>query len=154
MARLQFLPRIDMLTNFLLKVLSFVVLQVTTTGFRDLGTGYENVSVAGEQIHQGNFAARLGIKLLMHFDKYDLLHLYVIGILTLIIVYDFLLVCCKTTFTDNLNHSKYLLLQVNNRSTRAKCEICSKLTIKHQNDAIGFFLVSLLLSLNIFHTLF
>ena len=37
------------------------------------------------------------------------------------------------------------LLKVNNRNTRPRCEICSKLTIK---------IVSLLLTLNIFHTLF
>ena len=35
-----------------------------------------------------------------------------------------------------------------------RCEICSKLTKRHQNDAIGVALVSLLLTLNIFHTLF
>ena len=43
------------------------------------------------------------------------------------------------------------LLKVNNRNTRTRCEICSELTIK---DTIGVVLVSLLLTLNIFHTLF
>ena len=38
------------------------------------------------------------------------------------------------------------VLKVNNRNTRTKCEICLKLTIKTP--------VSLLLTLNIFHTLF
>ena len=45
------------------------------------------------------------------------------------------------------------LVKANNRNTKTKCEICSKLTIKIQNDAIGFVLVSLLLTLNVFHTL-
>ena len=35
-----------------------------------------------------------------------------------------------------------------------RCEICSKLTIKHQNNAIDVALVFLLLTLNIFHTFF
>ena len=39
------------------------------------------------------------------------------------------------------------LLKVNNRNTRTRCEICSKLIIVNV-------LVSLLLTLNIFHTLF
>ena len=29
------------------------------------------------------------------------------------------------------------MFKVNNRNTRTRCEICSKLTEKHQNDAIG-----------------
>ena len=40
------------------------------------------------------------------------------------------------------------MFKVNSRSTRAKCEICSKLTIKIP----GVVLVSLLLISNIFHT--
>ena len=40
--------------------------------------------------------------------------------------------------------------KVNNRNIRARCEICSKLTIKHQNDATDVIMVSLLLTLNIF----
>ena len=43
------------------------------------------------------------------------------------------------------------MLKVTNRNTKTRCEICSKLTIKIQNDVIGVFLVSLLLTLNIFH---
>ena len=47
------------------------------------------------------------------------------------------------------------MLKASNRNTKTRCEICSKLTIKtperHQNDAIGIVLVSLLLTLNIFH---
>ena len=39
------------------------------------------------------------------------------------------------------------MFKVNNRNTRTRCEICSRLTIKTH-------LVSLLLTLNIFHTLF
>ena len=41
-------------------------------------------------------------------------------------------------------------LKVNNRNTRVSCEICSQLTTKTQNDTIGVFLVSLLLTLHIF----
>ena len=44
------------------------------------------------------------------------------------------------------------LFKVNNRNIRTRCEICSTLTIK--TLAIGVVLVSLLLTLNIFHTLF
>ena len=42
------------------------------------------------------------------------------------------------------------LLQINNRNTRKRYEICSKLTIKPKN----FILVSSLLTLDIFTTLF
>ena len=41
------------------------------------------------------------------------------------------------------------LLKVNNRNTRTRCGICSKLTINN-----GVVLVSWLLTLDIFHTLF
>ena len=51
------------------------------------------------------------------------------------------------------NQCRYLagiyMFKVNNRNIRTSCEICSELTIK----AIGVVLVSLLLTLNIFHTL-
>ena len=49
------------------------------------------------------------------------------------------------------------LLKVNNKNARARCEICSKLTIKtpeRRYDVIGLVLVSLLLTLDIFHPLF
>ena len=47
------------------------------------------------------------------------------------------------------------LLKVNNRNTRTKCEICSKLTIKTPERCHWrVVLVFLLLTLNIFHTLF
>ena len=42
--------------------------------------------------------------------------------------------------------------KVNNRNTRTRCEMCSKLTIKKPERANGIVLVSLLLTLNIFHT--
>ena len=45
------------------------------------------------------------------------------------------------------------LLKVNKRNNRTRCGICSKLTIM-TSDAIGVVMVSLLLILNIFHTLF
>ena len=44
------------------------------------------------------------------------------------------------------------MFKVNNRNTRTRCEICSKVTIKIL-DAIGVVLVSLLLTLNMFYTL-
>ena len=50
--------------------------------------------------------------------------------------------------------SDIYLLKVNNRNTRTSCEICSKVTIKTPNDASSIVLVSLLLTLNTFHTLF
>ena len=58
------------------------------------------------------------------------------------------------------------IFKTSNRNTRTSCEICLKLTIKtpelrqwhhsgrHHNDVIGVVLVSLLLTLNIFHSLF
>ena len=50
------------------------------------------------------------------------------------------------------------LLKVNDRDTRKKCEICSKLTIKtveqRQTTSVDVVLVFLLLTLNIFHTFF
>ena len=44
------------------------------------------------------------------------------------------------------------MFKVSNANTRTRCEICSKLT-KRQQNGIGIFLVSLLLTLKIFHTL-
>ena len=46
------------------------------------------------------------------------------------------------------------LFKVNNRNTRTRCEICSKLTINTPERRHGDVLVYLLLTLNIFHTLF
>ena len=37
--------------------------------------------------------------------------------------------------------ARIYLFKVNNRNTRTRCQICSKLTIKHQNDATGVVLV-------------
>ena len=45
------------------------------------------------------------------------------------------------------------LFKVNNRNTRTRCEYV-QIKQRHQNDAIGVVLVSLLLTFNIFHTLF
>ena len=44
------------------------------------------------------------------------------------------------------------LFKVKNKNTRKRCEICLKLTIKHQNDVIDVNLAFLLLTLNIFPT--
>ena len=46
------------------------------------------------------------------------------------------------------------LLKTNNKNIKIRCEICSKLTIRHKNNANGVILVSLLLTMNIFHTRF
>ena len=46
------------------------------------------------------------------------------------------------------------LFKVNNRNTRTRCEICSKLTWHHQNDVKDLVVESLLLTLNLFHTFF
>ena len=47
------------------------------------------------------------------------------------------------------------LLKVNNKNTRKRCEICSNLTIKTpERRQCDVALVSLLLTLNIFHILF
>ena len=69
-------------------------------------------------------------------------------------VYCFVTLCKLTSLFQrlNLNPVSIYLLKVNNRSTRTRCEICSKSAIKTQNDASGVVLVSLLLTLNIFHT--
>ena len=45
------------------------------------------------------------------------------------------------------------MFKVNNRNTRARCGICSELSIKTPKRRQNV-LVSLLLTLNIFHTLF
>ena len=47
-----------------------------------------------------------------------------------------------------IDQTSIYLFQVNNRNTRTSCEICSKLTIKTPER------LSLLLTLNIFYTLF
>ena len=44
------------------------------------------------------------------------------------------------------------LFKVNNRNTRKRCEIYSKLIKEHQNDVTDAVLVFVLLTLNIFHT--
>ena len=42
------------------------------------------------------------------------------------------------------------LFKVNNRTTRKRCEICSKSKTKQQNDVTDIFLMFLLLTLNLF----
>ena len=46
------------------------------------------------------------------------------------------------------------MFKVNSRNIRTRCEMCSKLAIKTPEDVSDVVLVSLLLPLNIFHTLF
>ena len=60
---------------------------------------------------------------------------------------------------DIINRSKELPVKVSNSSTRIRCESCltlrmSMLTIININDVNGVVLVSLLLTVNIFQTLF
>ena len=61
---------------------------------------------------------------------------------------------CYGTKCISRNPVDIYLLKVNNRNTRTRCEICSKLTRKTPERRHGVVLVSLLLALNIFHTLF
>ena len=51
-------------------------------------------------------------------------------------------------------HANIYLLKVNNRNSRKRREICSKLTIKTPERRHDVVLVFLLLTLNIFHTFF
>ena len=46
------------------------------------------------------------------------------------------------------------VLKVNNRNTRKRCEICSKLTIKTPENVIDVVLLFLLLTWNMFRTFF
>ena len=46
------------------------------------------------------------------------------------------------------------LFKINDRKSRKSCEICSKLTIKTPERRQGFRFGVLLLTLNIFHTVF
>ena len=59
------------------------------------------------------------------------------------------------SFTKNvsINPAGIYLLKIKNRNATKRCEICSKLTIMTPNDANDVALVSLLSTLNIFHTL-
>ena len=52
------------------------------------------------------------------------------------------------------NPANIYLFKVNNRKTRKRCEICSKLTMKIPERRPDVVLVFLLLILNIFHTFF
>ena len=58
----------------------------------------------------------------------------------------------KTSLIVN-NPANIYLFNINNRNTKKRCEICSKLTIKTSNDVSDVALVSLLLTLNKFYTL-
>ena len=63
--------------------------------------------------------------------------------------------CCPLKSVDTKHHpANIYLFKLNNRNTRKRCEICSKLTIKTPDDVIDVVLVFLLLTLNIFHTFF
>ena len=59
--------------------------------------------------------------------------------------------CLVKTNVTGSSHFKQVpaniyLFKVNNRRIRERCEICSKLTIKHQNDVNDVVLVFLLLT--------
>ena len=67
----------------------------------------------------------------------------------------YLLHVCRTPFFEEyLYPAGIYLFKVNNRNTRTRCKICPKLTIKTPERHHWCRLVSLLLTLNIFHTLF
>ena len=69
-----------------------------------------------------------------------------------------------TTFTQkirkkwwansNISPANIYLFKFNNKDTSKRSEICSELTIKHQNDVVDVVLVILLLTLNIFRSFF
>ena len=46
------------------------------------------------------------------------------------------------------------MFKVNNKNTKTRCEICSKLTRKQQNDINAIVPMTLFLTLNIFRPLF
>ena len=56
----------------------------------------------------------------------------------------------QTVLNNNVNSLANIYLLKVNKNTRKKCEICSELTIKTRTTA-DVFLVSLLLTLNVFH---
>ena len=56
----------------------------------------------------------------------------------------------QTVLNNNVNSLANIYLFKVNKNTRKKCEICSELTIKTRTTA-DVFLVSLLLTLNVFH---
>ena len=65
----------------------------------------------------------------------------------------------KTSFYYNYLNNKWIItcsksFKVNNRNTRKRCEIYSKLTIKTREQRHDVALVFLLLTLNIFHIFF
>ena len=53
---------------------------------------------------------------------------------------------------DRIDQAGIYLLKANNRNTRTRCEICSKLTIKLPEQRQ--WPITLLLTLNMFHTMF
>ena len=61
---------------------------------------------------------------------------------------------CKNSERLKAFSGNIYLFKFNNRNTRKRCEICSKLTIKIPNDVNDVVLVFLLLTLNIFRTFF
>ena len=67
---------------------------------------------------------------------------------------------CQTFSCEFLVHewglyqANIYLFKVNNKNTIKRCEICSKLAIKTPGDITDIVLVFLLLTLNIFHTIF
>ena len=67
----------------------------------------------------------------------------------------FYIIFSQSVKFDNVYPPSNYMLKVTNRNARTKCEICSKLPkTKHQSDTTGIVLGSLLITWNIFHTLF
>ena len=60
----------------------------------------------------------------------------------------------KKIVKTSLYPADMYLLKVKNRNTGTRCELCSKLKMKIPEQRLGVVLMSLLLTLNIFHTLF
>ena len=51
-------------------------------------------------------------------------------------------------------YSRFYLFKVNIRSTKKRCKICLELTIRTPEEIIDVLLVSLLLTISIFHSFF
>ena len=58
-----------------------------------------------------------------------------------------------TKYYYTVDPADIYMLKVNKRSTRTRCEICSKFNNNHTKTTPGVVLISLLLTLNIFHIL-
>ena len=105
------------------------------------------------QIYWGKFAAAelLFVVLFLRLNKLINLHHYSETYFWVKIFKPYLM---KIKLFISYYYIGIYLLKVKNKSFRTRCEICSKLTINTPERRHWSHLVSLLLTLNIFHTLF